>query len=72
MSGPTSFYITLDGNAGLDSRYTALGRVVAGAHVLGDLAAGDRIRSIRILRSGEAAMNFATDNDSFQRLLRGR
>jgi cyclophilin family peptidyl-prolyl cis-trans isomerase len=72
LSGPNTFYITLEGNANLDSRYTALGRVVAGDHVLGDFSAGDRIRGIRILRSGEAARAFATDSDAFQKLLRGR
>jgi hypothetical protein len=72
LSGPDSFYITLEGNAGLDDRYTALGRVVAGNHVLGEFEAGDRIMRIRILRSGEAAQAFATDDDAFQRLLRGR
>ncbi len=72
LSGPASFYITLEGDADLDERYTALGRVVAGSHVLEEFETGDRILSIRILRSGEAALAFATDNDAFQRLLRGR
>jgi cyclophilin family peptidyl-prolyl cis-trans isomerase len=72
LSGPDSFYITLEADSGLDDRYTALGRIVAGSHVLGDFETGDRILNIRILRSGDAAMAFATDNDAFQRLLRGR
>ncbi len=72
MSGPNTFYLTLDGNAGLDDRYTALGHVVAGEHALGDFSSGDRIRSIRILRSGEAALAFATDDAAFRRLFGGR
>ena len=60
LSGPTSFYLTLDESPGLDDRFTALGRVVAGAHTLTDFAAGDRIRSIRILRSGEEALAFSS------------
>jgi cyclophilin family peptidyl-prolyl cis-trans isomerase len=72
LSGPSSFYLTLGENSELDGRFTALGRVVAGAHVLGDFAAGDEIRSIRILRSGESARAFKTDDEAFQRLLRGR
>jgi hypothetical protein len=72
LSGSGSFYLTLGPDAGLDGRFTALGRVVAGAQVLGGLAAGDEIRSIRILRSGAAALAFSTDDPSFQRLLGGR
>jgi len=72
LSGSSSFYLTLSENSELDGRFTALGRVVAGAHVLGDFAAGDEIRSIRILRSGEAARAFMTGDEAFQRLLRGR
>ena len=72
LSGPNSFYLTLGANPGLDSRYTALGRVIAGSQFLGDLAAGDEIRSIRILRSGEAAAAFMTNDEAFRRLRGGR
>jgi cyclophilin family peptidyl-prolyl cis-trans isomerase len=72
LSGPSSFYITLGPDYALDGRFTALGRVVAGEHVLGDFAGGDGIRSIRILRSGERAEAFQTDDEAFQRLLGGR
>jgi len=72
LSGPNSFYLTLRPDPGLDGQFTALGRVVAGAHVLGDVSEGDGIRSIRILRSGEAAVAFKTDDQAFERLLRGR
>jgi len=71
LSGPNSFYLTLNANSRLDEHYTALGRVIAGEHVLAELEAGDEIRSIRILRSGEAARNFRTDDETFQRLMRG-
>ncbi|NNM05236.1 MAG: M20/M25/M40 family metallo-hydrolase [Gemmatimonadetes bacterium] len=72
LSGANTFYITMGENAELDSRFTALGHVVAGAHTLGDFSVGDRIRSIRILRSGKAARAFATDEATFRRLLRDR
>ena len=72
LSGPSSFYITLLENSELDGSFTALGRVVAGAHLLDDFSAGDEIRSVRILRSGAAARAFMTDDEAFQRLLRGR
>jgi cyclophilin family peptidyl-prolyl cis-trans isomerase len=72
LSGPNSFFITTAGGSAPRGDFTALGRVIAGSHVLGDFAAGDGIRSIRILRSGEAARAFRTDDDAFNGLLRGR
>jgi cyclophilin family peptidyl-prolyl cis-trans isomerase len=70
VSGPNTFYLTLDAQPSLDGRYTALGKVIAGAHTLGDIAAGDGIQRVRILRSGEAALAFATDDDAFHQLMR--
>ena len=70
LSGSGSFYLTLQARPDLDSRHTALGEVVAGAHRLADLAAGDEIRTVRIIRAGEAAREFATDDETFRRLLR--
>ena len=69
LSGSNTFYLTLGANPSLDETGTALGRVIAGAHTLGDFVQGDGIRSVRILRSGEAARAFATDDAAFQRLL---
>jgi carboxypeptidase Q len=69
LSGSNTFYLTLRPNPALDERGTALGRVIAGAHTLGDFVQGDGIRSIRILRSGDAAKAFATDDAAFQGLL---
>ena len=70
LSGSNGFYLTLSANPSLDHRFTALGRVVAGAHTLGEIAQGDEIRRIRILRSGEAATAFDTGDEAFQELLR--
>ncbi len=72
LSGPNSFYLTLEADPGLDDRFTALGRVIAGEDALAELEAGDEIRMIRILRSGEAARAFATDDEAFDALMRGR
>jgi cyclophilin family peptidyl-prolyl cis-trans isomerase len=71
LSGSGSFYLTLRANPSLDGRYTALGRVVAGEGALEGIQAGDEIRRIRILRSGEAAAAFDTSDEAFQRLLAG-
>ena len=72
LSGPDRFYISLQGRVGAEGGFTPLGRIIAGAHVFGDLEAGDRIRSVRILRSGEAAQAFRTDTEAFRRLQGGR
>ena len=69
MMGPNQFYITLKKNAGLDGRYTALGKVVAGADGLTDIKAGDPIRFIRITRVGQAARDFKTDDEAFKKLM---
>ena len=69
MSGSNTFYLTLNANPGLDDRFTALGKVVAGGHALDGIAAGDEIRSIRILRSGEAATAFEASDEAFRQLL---
>ena len=72
VSGTGTFYLTRRAVPELDSQLTPLGRVVAGGHTLGDMETGDEILSIRILRSGESARGFETDDAAFQRLLGGR
>ncbi|HEX7486742.1 MAG TPA: M20/M25/M40 family metallo-hydrolase [Vicinamibacterales bacterium] len=69
MMGPNQFYITLQKNTGLDGRYTALGKVVAGGDGLKDIKKGDPIRFIRITRVGQAARDFKTDDEAFKKLM---
>lgn len=69
MSAPNAFYITLQKNSGLDRRYTAIGRVIAGADLLAGIKKAEPIRSIRITRVGQAARDFKTDDEGFNRLL---
>ncbi len=69
MTGENQFYLTLKARPDLDLKYPAIGKVVAGAAVLDTLTKDDAIRSIRIIRVGQAATDFKTDNDSFQKLL---
>jgi len=69
VSSANGFYLTLRKNAGLDNRYTALGRVVAGLDALAAIKKGDAIRSIRITRIGQAARDFRTDDEGFKALL---
>jgi len=66
---PNQFYVTLQKNTGLDSKGTALGRVVAGLGQLQDIKKGDPIRSIRITRVGQAARDFKSDDEAFKKLI---
>jgi cyclophilin family peptidyl-prolyl cis-trans isomerase len=69
MTSPNGFYLTTKANPGFDRKYTALGKVIAGADVLARLKKDDAIRSIRILRVGKAAQDFKADDESFKKLL---
>jgi carboxypeptidase Q len=69
MAAPNAFYVTLQKNAGLDKKYTAIGRVIAGADLLAEITRSEPIRSIRITRVGQAASDFRTDDEGFNRLL---
>ncbi len=69
VSGPNQFYITLQKNSGLDKKYTALGKAVAGVGLLSEIKKGDAIRSIRITRVGQAARDFKTDDDTFNKMV---
>jgi peptidyl-prolyl cis-trans isomerase A (cyclophilin A) len=55
--------------AGLDKTATALGKTVAGLDLLKTVKKGDAIRSIRIVRVGQAARDFKTDDEAFKKLL---
>ncbi|MBN1939069.1 MAG: M20/M25/M40 family metallo-hydrolase [Candidatus Aminicenantes bacterium] len=70
LSGPNAFYLTLQKNAGLDAKFTAIGRTIAGMDLLAQLKKGEPIRAIRIVRVGQAARDFKTDEEAFQKLLK--
>jgi cyclophilin family peptidyl-prolyl cis-trans isomerase len=69
LSGPNTFYLTLQKKGGLDGKYAALGKVIAGADRLQGLKKGDAIRSIRITRVGQAARDFKADDEAFNKLM---
>lgn len=69
VSGPNAFYLTLKKRPGLDRTATAIGRTIAGLDLLKTLKKGDAIRSVRIVRVGQAARDFKTDDESFKKLL---
>ncbi|MGE5741402.1 MAG: M28 family metallopeptidase, partial [Candidatus Aminicenantes bacterium RBG_16_66_30] len=69
ITGPNGFALTLRKRAGLDKTATAVGRTIAGLDLLKTVKKGDAIRSIRIVRVGQAARDFKTDDEAFQKLL---
>ena len=69
VSGPNAFHLTLKKRPGLDKTATALGKTVAGLDLLKTVKKGDAIRSIRIVRVGQAARDFKTDDEAFKKLL---
>ena len=69
LLSPNGIYFTQKANPGLDRKYVALGKVIAGADVVAKLATGETIRGIRITRVGKAATDFKADDDSFKKLL---
>jgi carboxypeptidase Q len=69
LSGPNQFYITTQKTTGLDKKFTALGKAVAGLGQVPEIKKGDAIRSIRITRVGQAARDFKTDDEAFGKLL---
>jgi peptidylprolyl isomerase len=71
VSGPNAFYLTLQKRAGLDRKTTAIGKTIAGLDLLRKVKKGDAIRSIRIVRVGQAARDFKTDDEAFRKLLEG-
>jgi carboxypeptidase Q len=69
VAGPNQFYISTQKNKGFDKRFTALGPIVAGLGQVPEIKKGDAIRSIRIVRVGQAARDFKTDDEAFNKLL---
>ncbi len=71
VSGPNAFYLTLQKRSALDKKTTAIGKIIAGLDLLKGIKKGDVIRSIRIVRVGQAASGFETDDEAFKKLLEG-
>lgn len=69
VSGPNTFYLTLKKDSGLDRKHAAIGKIVAGASVLTEIKPTDAIRNVRIVRVGQAARDFKTDDDAFKALM---
>ncbi|WP_319560187.1 peptidylprolyl isomerase [Marispirochaeta sp.] len=65
----SQFFITHRETPHLDDRHSVFGHVVEGMDVVNKIQAGDRIKSVKILRIGSDAESFAVDQQSFQNLV---
>ena len=66
----SQFFITHRETPHLDDRHSVFGRVVDGMEIVNDIEAGDRIKSVEILRIGEKAESFIVDQEKFDTLIR--
>ncbi len=67
----SQFFITHIATPWLDGKHTVFGQVVSGQEVVNAIVQGDRIDSLAILRIGEPAKAFQSDQAAFDSLLAG-
>jgi len=65
----SQFFITHKATPHLNYKHTIFGHVVSGQDVVNAIRTGDTIERIAIIRNGEMAKNFATDQAAFDKLL---
>ena len=72
-SGPdtngSQFYITLSPTPHLDGGYNVFGRVIRGMEVVREIAAGDSMKSVKIVRVGDVAGAYQPTTEQFQGLI---
>lgn len=65
----SQFFITLSATPWLDGEYSVFGELVEGEETLEAIEEGDTLEAVRIVRKGERARNFETDQAAFDRRL---
>ncbi len=64
----SQFFITHVPTPWLDGKHTVFGKVLEGQSVVDDVAQGDKLKAIRIVRVGDAAVAFSADQTAFDAL----
>jgi len=67
----SQFFITHVPTPHLDNKHSVFGHVVSGQDVVNAIRKGDTITTIEIIRVGDKAKSFKTDQESFDNLLGG-
>jgi peptidylprolyl isomerase len=65
----SQFYITLGDRSYLDGNYTIFGQVFSGLDVVNRITQGDVVNHVRIVRVGNKAALFKSDEESFRALV---
>ncbi|NBF41760.1 MAG: peptidylprolyl isomerase [Spirochaetes bacterium] len=72
-SGPdtngSQFFITKNAAPWLDGQYSVFGEVVEGQDVVDSIQEGDTLETVKIIRKGESATDFETDQAAFDNRL---
>jgi cyclophilin family peptidyl-prolyl cis-trans isomerase len=65
----SQFYITLGATPHLDGGYNVFGRVIRGMEAVREIAVGDRMKSVRIVRVGDLAQAYQPTTEQFLQLV---
>nr|WP_291345775.1 peptidylprolyl isomerase [Desulfobacula sp.] len=65
----SQFFITHKATPWLDNKHTVFGKVIKGQDVVNKIEKGDKINTLSIIRIGEDAKAFKTDQASFDAAL---
>lgn len=68
----SQFFITHGPTPWLDGKHTIFGKVVQGQDVVNKIEKDDVIKSVTILRVGDEAKTFKTDEESFRAIMAGK